>query len=261
MASKDDKLLKALRSLSPPKARSSGDGPPQEPPPPKRLEAGVEDRPDRRRRGISLSVEEVGVFFLAAVVLVVFAFLMGWYGRGLTSPRGSYLPGAKAPGGRGAAPLMSVGPNDARDLGAPPPLGVRRPDALRELYTILATRFPLSDSAKAESHRRFIGERGFTPAWYRPTKVGIELYVGEFDSPHDPLARRWLERIRRLREAYRSAQIVKIRRRVRKATSLPPRHQAHPERRRPGNGSRGGRRCVVPFPRFQPSLVSLVPWW
>ncbi len=221
MASKDEKLLKALRSLSPPKARSSGEVPTQEPPPPKRLEAGAEDRPDRRRRGISLSVEEVGVFFLAAVVLVVFAFLMGWYGRGLASPRSrasrggrAHLPGAKATGGRRAAPLMSVGPNDARDLGAPPS-GVRRPDALRELYTILATRFPLSDSAKAESHRRFIEERGFTPAWYRRTKAGIELYVGEFDSPHDPLARRWLERIRRLREAYRPAQVVKIRRRSR----------------------------------------------
>lgn len=215
MASKDQKLLEVLRSLSPPKAGSSGEGPPQEPPPPKRLEDGVEGRPDRRRRGISLSVEEVGVFFLAAVVLVVLAFLMGWYGRGLAPPPSRSSRGGLARSERGAAPLMSVGPNDARDLGAAPS-GVRRPDALRELYTILATRFPLSDSAKAESHRRFIEERGFIPAWYRRTKAGIELYVGEFDSRHDPLARRWLERIRRLREAYRSAQMVIIRRRARK---------------------------------------------
>lgn len=211
MASKDEKLLKALRSLSPPKPGAGGD-PPQEPPRLTGLEDGAEGRPDRRRRGISLSIEEVGVFFLAAVVLVVLAFLMGWYGRGLAWPGGRSSEGA---GGRpGGAPraLLSIESTDASDVGTQPS-GVRKPPPARELFTIVVMRLPLRDNQEAEGHRRFIEERGLTPAWCTPTELGIELRVGRFDSPHDPLAKRWLVRIRTLRETYRSAQIMKIRRR------------------------------------------------
>ena len=60
-------------------------------------EGDGDDHGKGRRRSIELSIEEIGVFFLAATMLVVLAFLMGWYGRGVALPSGS-------PRGRGIDP-------------------------------------------------------------------------------------------------------------------------------------------------------------
>ncbi len=210
MASREEKLLDALRSLSPPKAGAGGGVRPEvenAPEPPVRApqaDARADAPPARRRRTIELRLEEVGVFFLVAVMLVVLAFLMGWYGRGLAVPRLARPAARHAP-----RPPLSIGSPEVLNLGTTA-RGARKAGAPLELYTILVKRFPLRGDEEAEDHRRFIEERGFTPAWCRSTTKGIELCVGRFESPRHPLLLEWLPKIRGLRETYAPVLIVRI---------------------------------------------------
>lgn len=211
MASKEDKLLAALRSLSPP-AGGSGEPPRESPEPPRsgQAEGDGDDHGRRRRRSIELSLEEAGVFFLAATILIVLAFLMGWYGRGVA------LPGASPSGKAGAgdrearSPRTIVDERAARDLGVRPS-GVRNSSAGRVVYTILAARFPGSGASEAAHYVVFLREHGFVPAFLRPTNAGTtELCVGEFASRSDRVLLDWLPKVKRLRGAFARAVIARI---------------------------------------------------
>lgn len=213
MASRDEKLLEVLRGLAPPKAapgEESGDAPrPAAAPgrPPASAVPGTADReaePRRARWRIELSLEEVGVFFFAAAALVVLAFLMGWYGRGLAPPGGGDGPVAPE-----RVPLISLDSRTSRDLGTIPP-GASRGSARRETYTLLVARFPTGDGNRAEAERRFLMSRGYSKAFLRATREGIELCVGEFASPADPTLRNWLRSVPILKPAYAGCRVVRI---------------------------------------------------
>ncbi len=182
-------------------------------------------------RVIHLRVEEVGLFFLAGVVLVVMAFLMGWYGRGTgaarpPSPRLRGTAPSEAPKERrgarpvvdsrrdafsGAArePASEMDSSPGRDLGTRPSRVRRAPARSGGAYSILVARFPPGGAGDAEDHRLFLEQRGY-PARTRPTAEGIELCVGSFGSRADGLARQWLPKLRRLSPAYSSACIVRV---------------------------------------------------
>ncbi len=236
MATDDRRLLEVLRSLAPPdtspdvrrvhsaRAERPGEGSasrrveaphergleaPQEPGAPlaPRDSCGIE------RKGITLSAAETGVFFFAAVLLAVGAFLAGWYGRSLAGwNRPAPTPAGREqalPGFGAHREPASAGHATAR----PASLDVRTPTVspariARGKYTILVARFP--SGSDAGSHLSVLREQGFETASLHPTTMGIELRVGSFASPGDPLARRWLASIRSLREAYRSAEITRL---------------------------------------------------
>jgi hypothetical protein len=157
---------------------------------------------------IELRVEEVGVYFLAAAVLVVLAFLMGWYGRGVS------LPGPDAPGQGGrerkepARRLLSVDGPTAHDLGRASQ-GVRRlGHEGRDRFSILVACFGAGGSGEAERHRRSLEANGFTPAWTERVREGIELRVGRFETERSPLLIRWL---RKLGEQYPGCRVAPLR--------------------------------------------------
>jgi hypothetical protein len=224
-------MLQILRSLKPPGSASA----PEEGTPPQRVDdaPGEAETPEepapspaaaapwqpsagprhaRRTAGgrIELRLEEIGFFFFAAVVLVVLAFLMGWYGRGLT---GATRPGGPSDGAPGTAPRLNIMPLSrpaARDLGVREG-GIRTATSGSvHTYAILAARFPVGGEAEAEDHRKLLAERGYTPAWIRRTARSVELCVGRFDTHGDTLAIEWLPSIRRLHGAYAGAHMVKI---------------------------------------------------
>ncbi len=171
------------------------------------------------RKGITLSAAETGVFFFAAVLLAVGAFLAGWYGRSLAGrnrPRtnaNEHRPAdIRGPRGEGRRESPVAGLPSSERL---PSLEVRTPSIspariARGRYTILVARFPSGDSSGAAGHARVLREQGFETASLHPTTMGIELRVGSFASPGDPLARRWLSSIRGLREAYGAAEITRL---------------------------------------------------
>lgn len=159
---------------------------------------------------IEMRVEEVGVFFLAAVVMVVIAFLMGWYGRGMAG-------GAATAGTRTETPvvppnvsIISMDRPTAQNLGAREPTVQPASRSKRQIYSILVARFPTGGEVEAEDHRKLLEERGYSPAWIRRTTGGVELCLGRFDIPTDALALEWLPRLRRLHGAYTSSQMVKV---------------------------------------------------
>jgi hypothetical protein len=234
-APNQDKLLEILKSLKPPDVKSKdgpaaadGDAPPavgdDDPAtasgradaspadPAAQWRVSPEESPQRRRaRGtIELRLEEVGIFFLAAVVLVVLAFLMGWYGHGIAGGAAkaeSQSSGrVEVPGGR----VERMDEPAARDLGERPAAVKPSPTSSRMVYSILVARFPAGGEAEAEDHRRMLEERGYTPSWIRRTTTGVELCVGRFEIPTDALARSWLPRLRKLHGAYASSQMVRI---------------------------------------------------
>ncbi len=173
-----------------------------------------ESRPASGGRVIHLRVEEVGLFFLAGVVLVVMAFLMGWYGRGTGDSRRDAFSGAargdRAPARRPARePASEMDSSPGRDLGTRPGRVRRAPARSGGAYSILVARFPPGGAGDAEDHRLFLEQRGY-PARVRPTAEGIELCVGSFGSRADGLARQWLPKLRKLSPAYSSACIVRI---------------------------------------------------
>ena len=232
MPANQDKLLQILKSLKPPGVKGTGDeesplegatdegeAPRRDAPDPSgapaadaQWQVSGEESPKRRRaRGtIELRLEEVGIFFLAAVVLVVLAFLMGWYGRGIAGG------GAKAES-RSSGPVKLPGDRvnrmdepAARDLGERPAAVKPSPSSSRMIYAILVARFPAGGEAEAEDHRRMLEERGYTPCWIRRTTTGVELCVGRFEIPTDALAQSWLPRLRKLHGAYATSQMVRI---------------------------------------------------
>lgn len=216
-------MLEVLRSLSPPRSAPDGSArrPQEEAPPPPPAAA----RPSPDAKHIRLRVEEVGIFFLAGVMLVVMAFLMGWYARrtGEVTPRRrgrlavDALGGGRGGGSRPApAARASARPVDAPDgdRGGEPAVGasrrVRTGSARRTAaFSILLARFPLGGAGDAEDHRLSLRQRGY-PAWLRRTPEGIELCVGRFGSPAEGLARQWLPKLRKLSAAYSPARIVRI---------------------------------------------------
>ena len=214
MASKQDKVLAALRSLSPP---SGGTGEaPREPSEPPASGPGENDKPDKspgRRRSIELSLEEIGVFFLAATMLVVIAFLMGWYGRGVALPAGSPSGGGNDPRRRAETLRLSAGEGAVRDLGERRS-GVRPSARGRFVYTIMAAKFPGSGAGEAAHYVDFLSENGFVPAFLRATRDDAgpctELCVGRFASQSDPVLVKWLPQVRRLRNAFAGAFIARI---------------------------------------------------
>jgi hypothetical protein len=215
LASKEDKLLAALRSLSPPKG---GAGAPQEEQPGPRRSAQEEgdgdDSSRRGRRAIELSVEEVGVFFLAATMLVVLAFLMGWYGRGIALPGAGPNEKGRAPDREIRLPRLPMGEGSVRHLGERRS-GVGPSSPGRFVYTILAAKFPGSGTSEAAHYVAFLREHGFIPAFLRPTRDEMdrshtELCVGRFASQSDPVLLDWLPRVRRLRGAFARAVIARI---------------------------------------------------
>jgi len=229
MPPNQDRLLQILKSLKPPDVKAEGDEEsPLEPgveepgtrPSPASAAPGTdpqwsvssEESPKRRRAPgtIELRLEEVGIFFLAAVVLVVLAFLMGWYGRGIAGGAAkaeSRSSGpVKIPGGR----VNRMDEPAARDLGERPAAVKPSPSSSRMIYAILVARFPVGGEAEAEDHRRMLEERGYTPCWIRRTTTGVELCVGRAEIPTDALLLSWLPRLRKLHGAYASSQMVKI---------------------------------------------------
>ena len=155
MASKEDKLLAALRSLSPPTG-GSGNEEPRDPEPRPRVEEEADSTRAHRQRSIELSLEEAGIFFLAATMLIVLAFLMGWYGRGVALPGASPNEKAGASGARpDGLPHMRVDARSIRDLRTRPS-GVRDSSARRVVYTILAARCNSSGTfSRSRCMRRF----------------------------------------------------------------------------------------------------------
>jgi hypothetical protein len=249
VAAKQDKLLEILKTLKPPDApphagRQAGKGsivdpnvaePPVTAAPARAPVAGPmpgrgpSGAPDNRTDGwrvatgampstatgtvggkIVLRLEEIGIFFLTTVVLVVLAFLMGWYGRGVAG--GSAVNEERSSGGVGVDEDRVVPMKEAaaKDLGERSERIVPAAAASRYVYSILAARFPPGGEAEAEDHRTLLEERGYSPAWLRPTTKGVELCVGRFEIPTDALALEWLPRLRRLHGAYAKAQVVKI---------------------------------------------------
>jgi hypothetical protein len=160
-------------------------------------------------RVIHLRVEEVGLFFLAGVVLVVMAFLMGWYGRGTGAARPVVDSLRDAFSGAAREPASEMDSSPGRDLGTRPGRVRRAPARSGGAYSILVARFPPGGAGDAEDHRLFLEQRGY-PARVRPTAEGIELCVGSFGSRADGLARQWLPKLRRLSAAYSSARVVRI---------------------------------------------------
>lgn len=201
----EDKLLEVLRTLRPPQpsggtpapASTSSPGPP-----PEDLPHG---RDPAARRKIEFGLEELGLFLLAAVMLVVLAFLLGWYGRGIA---GRATPGAGPPAGEIRTTPMPE-PAAALNLGARSK-PVRALSAAGTSYSILAARLPLGSEAEAEDYRRLLEERGFAPAWLRRTGRGIELCVGRFSSPADALALEWLPKVKALHGAFAGSQMVRL---------------------------------------------------
>ena len=219
-------MLEVLRSLTPPKSAPPPVGPREGEPPPHAAEdapragetpSSLPSRPaaspvDADGRVIRFRMEEVGVFFLAAVVLVVMAFLMGWYGRGRggASPRPDAVDStgrAARPTARAAEPPVDSSPG--RDLGARPGAVTSAPPRSGARYSILVAKFPREAAGEAEDHSMFLKQRGY-PARMRLTAEGIELCVGKFDSPADGLARQWLPKLKALGPAYSSARVVKL---------------------------------------------------
>jgi len=207
-------VLAALRSLSPPSG-GTGEAPrePAEPPPSGPGEDERRGKGTGRRRSIELSLEEIGVFFLAATMLVVLAFLMGWYGRGIALPSGSPSGEGRGPR-RGAERLrLSAGEGAVRGLGERPS-GVRPSAPRRFVYTIVAAKFPGSGSGDAADYVSFLNENGFVPAFLRATRNDAgsctELCVGRFASQSDPFLLKWLPQVRRLRGAFAGAFIARI---------------------------------------------------
>lgn len=216
MAAKgEDKLLDVLRTLRPPgtpgrttgnapSAPAGAEGSPPQDPAPRPL------APTARGGGpgakIELRLEEVGVFFLAAVVLVVLAFLLGWYGRGLA---GGGREGGREPAGGRASAKIPIAEPVALDLGSRA-AGVKALSSAPATYSILAARLPRGAEAEAEDYRRLAEDHGFTPAWLRATGRGVEICVGRFGSPADALALEWLPKVRRLHEAFGTAQMVRL---------------------------------------------------
>lgn len=217
-------MLEVLRSLTPPREPPKTEGAPEESgrsrphgeggkaSPAPAAEEAPQIAPSGRAsdgRVIRLRVEEAGLFFLAGVVLVVIAFLMGWYGRGtgvarpVVDSRRDVFPGAAR------EPASAVDPSAGLDLGARAGRVRRAPARSGGGHSILVARFPLGGAGDAEDHTLFLNQRGY-PAWMRPTAEGIELCVGTFDSRTDGLARQWLPKLRKLNPAYSSARIVKI---------------------------------------------------
>jgi len=210
LASKQDKVLAALRSLSPPSG-GTGEAPrkPAEPPPSGPIENDKRDKGPGRRRSIELSLEEIGVFFLAATMLVVLAFLMGWYGRGVALPSGSPSDKGHAPRRRAEPLRLSAGEGTIRDLGERRS-GVRPSVPGRFVYTIVATKFPGSGAGDAADYVILLNEHGFVPAFLRATRNDTELCVGRFASQSDPVLLKWLPQVRRLRGAFAGAFIARI---------------------------------------------------
>ena len=225
-------MLEVLRSLAPgagaPAKGASSDRTDQgrasrEParPEPEPTPAPAPAPPDRRL--IRLRAEEVGVFLLAGVVLVVTAFLMGWHGRG-EGPSGADLEGAGArppplavdprpdvPQARAQAPLARTerGTDPDGDLGSRPRGVARASRRSGAAYAILVAKFPRGGTGEAQDHMRSLKQRGY-PARLRSTAEGIELCVGRFHSPADSLARQWVPKLRTLSPAYSSAGVVRI---------------------------------------------------
>jgi len=210
LASKQDKVLAALRSLSPPSG-GTGEAPPEpsERPPSGPGENDERDTGPGRRRSIELSLEEIGVFFLAATMLVVIAFLMGWYGRGVALPAGSRSGGGNDP----RRPRLSAGEGAVRDLGERR-VGVRPSARGRFVYTIVAAKFPGSGSGEAAHYVDVLKEHGLVPAFLRATRSDTgpctELCVGRSASQSDPVLLKWLPQVRRLRGAFAGAFIARI---------------------------------------------------
>jgi hypothetical protein len=215
VASKEDKLLSALRSLSPPKG-GSGELPQvrADPPPSTHAERDDDVPRERRHRTLQLSLEEVGAFFLAAAVLLVLAFLMGWYGRGVALPGGGSGETGSGHGRREGLPSLFL-PDGRTDGFGKKPSGVRPSSSRRIVFTILAAKFPGSGSSEAAHYVAFLKENGFVPAFLRPTRDEanrscIELCVGRFASQRDQTLNDWLPRVRRLRGAFAKAIIARI---------------------------------------------------
>jgi len=164
----------------------------------------------RAGRAIQLGPEEAGVFLLAAVVLAVLAFLMGWYARGMASP-GPAARHALRPGGSPAQPMLAIDGARTNDLGQGNRGVESVADGRQPEHTIVVVSFPAGGAAEAQDHKYFLMERGFAPAWVRLTRQGVDICVGRFSSPRDALAVEWLPKISRLREAYGSARIEKVR--------------------------------------------------
>ncbi len=208
-------MLEVLRSLAPPKS-----APPHAPEDAPRADETPSSLPSRPAaspveadgRVIRLRMEEVGVFFLAGIVLVVIAFLMGWYGRGAggAAPRPDAVDStgrAALATGRGLAPAVDSSPG--HDLGARPRGVTSAPPRSGATYSILVATFPPGGGGDAEDHRQSLKQRGY-PSWLRRTAEGFELCVGKFDSPADGLARQWLPKLKALGPAYSSARVVKL---------------------------------------------------
>ncbi|MHC4248806.1 MAG: hypothetical protein ACYS9X_06725 [Planctomycetota bacterium] len=215
MASKEDKLLAALRSLSPPRG-GAGDETPQPPEPSQsgKAEGDAAGSLGRRRRIIELSLEEAGVFFLAATMLVVLAFLMGWYGRGIALPGAGPNEKGRGPDREVRLPPISMGDGSARPLGERRS-GVTPASRGRFVYTILAAKFPGSGASEAAHYVARLEEHGYRPVFLRPTRDErerpyTELCVGRFASQSDPVLLAWLPRVRRLRGAFAKAVIARI---------------------------------------------------
>jgi len=210
LALKQDKVLAALRSLSPP-AGGTGEAP-REPAGPMPSGPGEDDKRDKgagRRRSIELSLEEIGVFFVAAAMLLVLAFLMGWYGRGVALPSGDPSGKGHAPRRRTELPRLSTGEGAVHALGERRS-GVRPSAPGRFVYTIVAAKFPGSGAGEAAHYVDLLKERGLVPAFLRATRNDTELCVGRFASQSDPVLLKWLQQVRRLRNAFAGAFIARI---------------------------------------------------
>ncbi len=220
-------MLEVLRSLTPPREPPKAEGTPEEPgrswphgedekAPSASAASADEEAPQIAPSGpapdgriIRLRVEEAGLFFLAGVVLVVMAFLMGWYGRGTGTARPALDSRRDVFSGAAREPASAMDSSPGRDLGTRPGRVRRAPARSGGGHSILVARFPPGGAGDAEDHRLSLNQRGY-PAWMRSTAEGIELCVGTFDSRADGLARQWLPKLRKLSPAYSSARIVKL---------------------------------------------------
>lgn len=198
MVFKDDNVLDVLRGLNP----ESGEGAAStHKSPPANQEPG-QPHPhtqERRRGKISLGVEEVGFVFFVATLLVVLAFLIGWYGRGISSP-------GKITDGTSTAISMPSTDGAAVDLKSPV-TGVRPAREQGHIYSLLVKVYSAQDKNLAETDINYL-KLNYSDVRLVSMRSGrAALLVGKFNSRSDPLLQ---SRLQNIKSNYPEAKITMV---------------------------------------------------
>ncbi len=169
-------------------------------------------------RTITFKFEEVVVFLIGALMLMVIAFLLGWYGHSRSSaPTGLSAAGPDAmvvpepPDELGSEVARSPEPIKTEPRSKTPKVEAPSPaPAPGRVYSLLVIEYARGDLSVARIMQSKLESKGYAPVFIQTHNRKHGVYVGRFASKEDPRVDKWTKEIRRMGSAYKWCELKVI---------------------------------------------------